>query len=171
MLHSQVLVPCNFLTVTPPLGDNYASKCSSDKFPQTKYTSPCVEHCPELHCNALLVSNFAEKVMKWRKTVGQIGPIVFLAFHAFSPVLENNETSKCGSESFPRIWHIFCVWKNCPSYLLTHSCLPIVGRLFYNLRKIHGPRIWEGKHTRANLGLLYNHSSNKEFLKNNWAFS
>ena len=35
-----------------------------------------------------------------------------------------------------------CV-ENCQNYILTHSCLPIARRLFYNVRKFHGPRIWE----------------------------
>ena len=74
----------------------------------------------EFNCNVLLVSNRGEKVMKWRKTVGQICPIVFLAFQTFSPGLENNKTSKCGSESFPRMMtYILCV-ENCQSYILTH---------------------------------------------------
>ena len=34
----------HFRTVSPGLGDNYASKCSSDSFPHTKYMSPCVEN-------------------------------------------------------------------------------------------------------------------------------
>ena len=32
-------------TVSPRLENNYASKCISDNFPHTKYTSPCVEKC------------------------------------------------------------------------------------------------------------------------------
>ena len=59
------------------------------------------EKLSEIHCNALLVSNRGGKVMKWRKTVGQICPIVFLAFQTFSPGMENNKISKCDSESFP----------------------------------------------------------------------
>ena len=40
------------------------------------------------------------------------------------------------------VTYILCV-ENCQRYILTHSCLPIAGRLFYNVRKFHGPRIWE----------------------------
>ena len=94
----------------------------------------------ELHCKATLVSNRGEKVMKWRKT---LGPIVFLAIQTFSPGMENKEPSKCGSESFPRMMtYILCV-ENCQSYILPQSCLPITGRLFYNVRKFWGPRILE----------------------------
>ena len=47
------------------------------------------------------------------KTMGQICPIVFLDFVTFSLGLENNKTSKCGSESFPRtVTYILCV-ENC----------------------------------------------------------
>ena len=72
----------------------------------------------------------------------------------FSPIIEKsprdrettvrqNVASKCGFESFPRMMtHILCV-ENCQSYILTHSFLPIAGRLFYNMRKFHGPKISE----------------------------
>ena len=97
----------------------------------------------ELHYNALLVSNRGEKVMKRRKTMGQICPIVFRAFWTFSPRLENNKSSKCGSENFPRmLTYILCV-ENCQNNILTHSCLPIAGTLFYIVRHFHAPRIWE----------------------------
>ena len=33
--------------------------------------------------------------------------------------------------------------ENCQSYILTHSCLPIAGRLFYNVKTFHGPGISE----------------------------
>ena len=93
----------------------------------------------ELHYNALLVSNHGEKVMKWRKKLGQIGPIAFIAVKTFSLGLENNETSKCGSESFPRLrTYILCV-ENCQTHILTNSCLPMAGRLFYNVRKFRDP--------------------------------
>ena len=73
----------------------------------------------------------------------KICPIVFLAFQTFSPELENKETSKYGSESFPyMVTYILCV-ENCQNFILTHSCLPIAGKLFYNVKKFHGPRIWE----------------------------
>ena len=34
----------HFRTFSPGLGDNYASKCNSDSFSHTKYTSPYVEN-------------------------------------------------------------------------------------------------------------------------------
>ena len=57
----------------------------------------------ELHFKASSVSNCKEKVIKWRKTVGQICPIVFLAFLTFSLGLENNKTSWCGFDNFPHM--------------------------------------------------------------------
>ena len=46
------------------------------------------------------------------QTVGQICPIVFLAIQIFPPGLENNETSKCGTDSFPRMMtYMLCVEK------------------------------------------------------------
>ena len=105
----------------------------------------------ELHCQATLVFNRGEKVMKWRKTVGQICPIVFLAFETFSPGLENNKTSKWCSENFPcRMTYILCV-ENCQTYILTHSYLPIVGKLFYNVGKFNGPRISATSATSGNM--------------------
>ena len=103
----------------------------------------------ELHCKATLVSNSGEKVMKWRKTVRQTCPIVFLAFQTFSQGLENNKTSKCCSESFPRMVTYFYVCGKLSYLHLTHSCLPMAGRLFYNVRKCHGPRISE-----CNIGVI-----------------
>ena len=103
----------------------------------------------ELHCNATLVSNREEKVMKWRKTVGQICPVVYFAFQTFSPGFKNNKTSKFGSESFPHMMTYMLRVENCQSNILSHSCLPIAGRLFYNVRKFHRPTIWE-----CTLGIL-----------------
>ena len=68
--------------------------------------------------------------MKWRKTVGQIYPMIFLAFQTFSPGLENNETPKFGFESFPRmVMYMLCV-ENCQRLILNHSCLPTAQILF-----------------------------------------
>ena len=57
------------------------------------------------------------------------------AFQTFSSGLEKNKASKCGSESFPRtVTYILCV-ENCQNQILTHSCLPISGRPFQNVKK------------------------------------
>ena len=66
--HSQICVHEIFThlrTVSLELGDNYVSECSFDKI----YITMCGQ-LSELHCNALLVSNSGEKLMKWRKTMG-----------------------------------------------------------------------------------------------------
>ena len=94
----------------------------------------------ELHCKPTLLSNCGEKVMKWRKTVGWICPIVFLAFQSFSPGLENNETSKCGSEFSMHDDIYFVCGKLSELHLDTQGD---AGRLFYTVRKFHGPRISE----------------------------
>ena len=73
----------------------------------------------ELHCNVLLLSNLGEKVMK-----------SFLNFLNLLPWIGEQKISKYGSESFPRmVTYILCV-ENCQNYILMHSCLPILGRLF-----------------------------------------
>ena len=67
----------------------------------------------------------------------------FPCFSKLLPRIGVQQTSKCGSESSRRMMtYIFCL-ENCEGYILTHSCLPIVGTLFYNVRKFYGPRIWE----------------------------
>ena len=75
--------------------------------------------------------------------MGQICPTVFIHFMAFSPRLETSDALQYSSDSFSRmVIYILCV-ENCHNYILTHSCLPIAGRLFYNVRKFHGLRISE----------------------------
>ena len=68
--------------------------------------------------------------MKSRKIMGQICPIAFLAFLTFSPGLEDNQTSKYGSDSFPHnVTYILSV-EECQKYILMHSYLRIAGILF-----------------------------------------
>ena len=97
----------------------------------------------ELHYDVLLFSNRREKVGKTRKTRGQICPIVCIPFMTFSPRLEKNNMYQCSSDSFPCIVTYFLCVKNCQIYIFMHSCLPIAGRLFYNVRKFYVTRIWE----------------------------
>ena len=104
-----------YRTVSPRLGDNYASKCSSDNFLHTKYVTPCVENCQNyiaMHCRSPISGR---RSWNGEKTVGQICPIVFLAFQTFSPGLENNKTSKCDSKSFPRMVTYILFVENCQS--------------------------------------------------------
>ena len=107
-------------TVCSRLGDNYASKCSSNNFQHTTYMSPCLENCQNhtlmFGCNPIPGIRFKK--------------LVFLLFMTFSPQLETNNTLQCSSDSFPRmVTYILCV-ENCQNYIWTHSCLPIAGRLF-----------------------------------------
>ena len=69
--------------------------------------------------------------------------IVFLAFQTFSPGLEKNEISKCGSEIFPHTVTYILRVENCQNLILMHSCLPIPGRPFQNVKTLHGLRISE----------------------------
>ena len=42
--------------------------------------------------------------------MGHTGPVVFLLFWTFFPQLENNDTSKCSSDSFQRMMpYMLCV--------------------------------------------------------------
>ena len=110
---------------------------------QTQNTWHHAGKISEPHFDVLLFSNPREKVWKARKTMGPICPTVFLHFMTFSPRLEANVVLQCSSDSFPHmVIYILCV-ENCQNYISTHRCLPIAGRLFYNVRKLHGPRIWE----------------------------
>ena len=119
----------HFRTVSPGLGDNYASKCSSANFPHTKYVSLCVEKSQ----NHTLMFHFSPiwgEGLKSKENYGTDFPIVFLAFQTFSSGLDKNKTSMCGSESFPRMVTYILWVENCQNYILTHCCLPIPGRLF-----------------------------------------
>ena len=50
---------------------------------------------------------------------------------------------QCSSGSFSHmVIYILCV-ENCQNYIWVHRCLPILGRLLYNVRKLHRPRTWE----------------------------
>ena len=128
-----------FGTVSPGLGDNYASKCGSVIFPHTKYMSRCMKNSQKhtlMLCFSPIPGRRFEKLVKlWDK--------VFLAFQTFSPGLEKNEATKCASENFPRtVTYILCVEKY-HNHILMHSCLPIPGRPFQNVRKLHGLKISE----------------------------
>ena len=97
----------------------------------------------EPHFDVLLFSNPGEKVWKARKTMGQIGPTVFLHFMTFSPQLETNNALQCCSDSFPHMVMYILYIENRQHYISTQSCLPIAGRLFYNVRKCHAPKVSE----------------------------
>ena len=57
-----------------------------------------------------------------------------------SPIPGSEQKS---SKGFPHMLIYNSCVENYQNYILTHSCLPITGRLFYNVRKLHWPRIWE----------------------------
>ena len=92
--------------------------------------------------NVVLTILYTQKIYHhaWKTVITTLKYIVGLQLRGEGHVMEKN----CGtnlSHSFPRmVTYILCV-ENCQSYILTHSSLPIAGRLFYNVRKFHGPRI------------------------------
>ena len=125
-------------TVSLRLGDNCVSKCSSDSFPHTKYMSSCMEnsqtHALMFCCSPILGRRFEKQGKLWGRFVPQF---FFFHFMTFSP--------QCRSDSFTHmVMYILCV-KNCQNYISTHSCLPIAGRLFNIVIKLHGPRQREVK--------------------------
>ena len=61
-----------------------------------------VEKWTEEHFNVSLFSNPGEKVMKSRKTTGQICPQLSTRIRHFSPELENYDTLKYWSDNFNR---------------------------------------------------------------------
>ena len=74
----------HYRTVSPRLGDNYVSKCSSDSFPHTKYVSPCVVKCQKYiamhHWSHVLTLFFTPSPHDWRTTKHQ--SVVLRVFHA-----------------------------------------------------------------------------------------
>ena len=86
-----------------------------------------------------LFSNPVEKVWQARNTMGMICPTLFLHFMTFSQQLETNYALQCSSDSFPRMVIYILFVENCQNYILTHSCLPIAGRMFYYVRFFRDP--------------------------------
>ena len=116
-------------TVSPRLGDNYASKCSFWQFSSHKIYVTMRGKLSEPHFDVWLFSNPGEKVQKARKGMGHLCPIFFLLFITFSPWLETNDTLQCSSDSFPWMVTVILCVENCQNYISIHSCLPIAGRL------------------------------------------
>ena len=62
-------------TVSPQLGDKCVSKCSSDSFPRTKYTSSCVANSQNLtfmfHCSLIPGRRFEKQGKIWERFVPQ----------------------------------------------------------------------------------------------------
>ena len=94
-----------------------------------------------MHCT--LRSWVHEMFSHFRTVSPGLGDNCFLHFMTFSPRLETNVALQCTSDSFPHmVIYILCV-ENCQNYISMHSCLPFAGRLFYNVSRLHGPRISE----------------------------
>ena len=77
---------------------------------------------PNLNFNVSVVSNSRDKVLILAKSKEHIGLKVFLLFRTFSPGLENNNTLKCNSESFPTTAISGYCWKFLePDFILLFS--------------------------------------------------
>ena len=150
MFHSEILSPWSFLTFwngLPGIGRQLCIKMWFWYFSTHKIYVTVRGKFPEPHFVASFFSNPGEMVWKARKTLSHS----YLAFQTFSPGLEKNEASKCGSEIFPRtVTYMLCVEK-CQNHILMHSCLPIPGRPLQNVRKLHGLRISEWNVYNRNL--------------------
>ena len=139
-LHSQILGQWNFLTinnVSPQLVINSVSKCSSDRFSNTKFESSCVKKSQNhtlMFCCAPILGKRFEKQENYGTD---------FHFITISTQMETKDALQCSFDSFPHmVKYILCL-ENYQNNNWTHSCLQIVGRLFYNVKKWHGPRIWE----------------------------
>ena len=62
------------------------------------------------------------------ENLSQICPIVMCLFRTFSPRLENNDTSKCSSDSFAHTLRYVINVKNCQNYIEMYQCPPIPGK-------------------------------------------
>ena len=97
-----------FGTVSPGLGDNYASKWGSGIFPHTKYMSRCVENSQ----NHTLLLRFSPILGRRIEKQGKLWDKVFLAFQIFFQDWRKTKQQSVVLRIFHTPWHIFCVWKN-----------------------------------------------------------
>ena len=105
---------------------------SHDKIPASNWSS-CMENSqnPTLMfcCSPVPKIRFE----KQQKLSDRFVPQFFVHFMTFFPRLETNDALQCSYDSFPHlVIYILCV-ENCQNYIVTHSCLPIAGRQFYNV--------------------------------------
>ena len=139
ILYHQILVTENFRTFYNSLPAIRGQQCNKMQFQQFSkhpiYVTVCVK-LSELHFNGQLFSNSGEKFLKSRRTMEQICTLLFtLFFSTFSPQLNNNDTSKCSSDSFPGIVTYMLLVENCQNYISLHRCPPIAGKLSQNVIK------------------------------------
>ena len=150
MFHSEILSPWSFLTFwngLPRIGRQLCLTMWFWHFSTHKIyvtvRGNSRNHTMFLYFSPILGRRFEKQGKQWDK--------VYLAFQTFSPGLEKNGWTKCGSENFPRtVTYILCVEKY-QYHILMHSCLPIPGRPFQNVRKLHGLRISEWNLTKTML--------------------
>ena len=77
------------------------------------------------------------------ENLSRICPIVMCFFRTSSPQLENNDTSKCSSDSFAHTLRYVINVENCQNYIKMYQYPPIVGRRSLKAEKFGGLRISE----------------------------
>ena len=69
--------------------------------------------------------------------MGQIFPTAFLHVMTLLSRLETNDVLQYSYDSFPQMVIYILYVENCQNNIWAQSCLPIAGRLFFNVRKLH----------------------------------
>ena len=142
MFHSEILCPWSFLLFwngLPGIGRQLCIKMWFWNFSTHKIYLTVRWKYSEPH---FVASFFSNPGIRFEKQ-GKLWDKVYLPSQTFSPGLEKNKATKCGSENFPRtVTYILCVEKS-QNHILMHSCLPIPGRPFQNVRKLYWLRISE----------------------------
>ena len=117
-----------FWTFSPLGEDNDTFQCSSDSFPHRPHISGCVQNCQNYismyHCSPIVLQLQGESP----GNLSRICPIVMCLFRTFSLQLENNDTSKCSSDSFAHTLRYVVNVENCQNYIEMYQCPPIAGR-------------------------------------------
>ena len=79
------------------------------------------------------------------ENLSRICPIVMCLFITISPQLENNDTSKCSSDSFAHTLRYVVNVENCQNYIEIYQFPPIAGRRSKIALNFDGLRISERK--------------------------
>ena len=113
-----------FRTFSLQLEDIAAFQCSSDSFPHWPHISGCVQNCRNYismyHCSPIAGEG--------PENLSGICPVVMCLFMTFSLQLENNDTSKCSSDSFLTPWDMWSMWKTVRTSLKCINVLQSWGR-------------------------------------------
>ena len=113
-----------FRTFSPGLEDFDTFQCSSNSFPHWPHISiVCKTVRTTLKCIVVFqLQGVGPENLSW------IRPIVMCLFMTFFPWLENNNTSKCSSDSFAHTLRYVVNVENCQNYIDMYQCPPFAGR-------------------------------------------